>query len=141
MALPDGEHGSFCRQESTCKRNDAASQYNVVVVAHHRIGAQVDGKHLRQLVKADLDPAASVLEVAAGDGILAAQECAANAATDTMVIRCLLGIDQSAAYADIRLPEDSKSRIRSNQSRWYSVSRTPSASIIIPPHVLRNAEQ
>jgi hypothetical protein len=53
------------------------------VVAHHRIGGDIDGEHRRQLPQALDDPAAPVLEVAAGVAIHAAEIRAPDAQRET----------------------------------------------------------
>jgi transposase len=71
--------------------------YERVVVAHHGIGGDVDGKHPGQLTQAGLDPAAAVLVVLAGGMILPAEEGTAHAAgNDVVPGRCLEGDEFSA---------------------------------------------
>ena len=55
------------------------------MIAHHRIGGDIDREHGRELLQALNDPAAPVLEVAAGVLIHAAEIRAPDAARDDVV--------------------------------------------------------
>jgi len=59
----------------------------VVVVAHHRIGGHIDGKHRGELPEARFDPTAPVVEVSARVGVLTAEESTPHAAADHVIPR------------------------------------------------------
>src|SRR5690606_11915020 len=61
-------------------------QDDVGVVVHHRVGGDVDGEHGGELLDARDDPGAAVGEVPAAGMVLAAQEGAAHAARDAMIV-------------------------------------------------------
>ncbi len=63
-----------------------AAQDDVEVIAHHRVGGDVDGEDGGELLDALDDPAAAMLEVTPAGVVLAAQEGAAHAAGDTVVV-------------------------------------------------------
>ena len=58
---------------------------NVEVIAHHRIGRDIDGEDAGQLLDAIGDPAPAVGVIPAGVSILAAQEGAADTAVYAVV--------------------------------------------------------
>jgi len=70
---------------SGARRIDAHD--DVVVVAHHRVGGDVDGEYRSELGDARLDPAAAVVEVLAAVPVMAAQKGAAHAAAHHVVPR------------------------------------------------------
>ena len=59
-----------------------------VVVAHHRVGGHIDGEDRGELADACFHPGAAVLEAAACVRIMPAQEGAAHAAVDDVVLTC-----------------------------------------------------
>ena len=59
---------------------------DVIVVAHHGVGIDIDGKSISQLFDAIDDPATAMTEVEAGIGIDAAQVGASNASADAVVV-------------------------------------------------------
>jgi len=69
-------------------------QHHVRMILEYRIGTDFNREHLPQLQQAFLDPAAPMLEGAPGECILTAQESAAHAAGDTMVVGCVFQADQ-----------------------------------------------
>ena len=54
--------------------------YQMVVIGHHRIGADIDGEDIGQLAQALGDPAFSVFVVLAGERVIATQEGSADTA-------------------------------------------------------------
>ncbi|MNQ82023.1 hypothetical protein D3C85_1557470 [compost metagenome] len=62
-------------------------EYQVIVIAHHGIGADADGKDLRQLTQLVGNPLASVLVALAGVIILAAEKGAPDTAADNVIVR------------------------------------------------------
>ena len=59
----------------------------MVVIGHHGIGTDVDGKGIGQLMQAFCNPALAVLIVLAGEGVFATEEGAADAATNGVAYR------------------------------------------------------
>ena len=71
----------------------------VVVVGHHGVGVDVHGEDLGKFEQPVLDPAAAVGEVAAGDGVLAAQHGASNAARAEVVEAAVFAVDELGSWA------------------------------------------
>jgi hypothetical protein len=61
--------------------------HNVIVVAHDRIGGDVDREDSGQFKQALLNPTASVFKTAAAVAVFTAEKSAPHAARYTMVIR------------------------------------------------------
>jgi hypothetical protein len=61
-------------------------QYQMHVIGHHCVAAEVDGKDIGQLKQLVLNPLASVLEISSGQWIFATEPGAPDTARDTMVI-------------------------------------------------------
>jgi len=70
---------------------------DVVVVAHHRIGADVDAEDVAQGFHLANQPLATVFVVLAGEGVDAAEEGAAHAAGDAVVVRGVSEADLGGA--------------------------------------------
>jgi hypothetical protein len=60
------------------------------VIAHHRIGAYVDGEERREKAQTVPNPLLPMVEVLARVVVLAAQECATDAAGHAVVVRGVL---------------------------------------------------
>ncbi len=72
---------------------------DVVVVAHHGIGGDVDGEDPGELHDALSDPAAAVVEVLTGKMVLSAQEGAPHAPAHAVVPRGVFDGDEGGAGA------------------------------------------
>lgn len=68
-------------------------EHQVIVIAHHRIGTNTDGKQSRQLAQLVHYPLAPMLVTLAGVGIFPAQKRPPHTATDHMIVRRILQTD------------------------------------------------
>jgi hypothetical protein len=68
--------------------------HDVQVVAHHGVGVHADGEHPGEFDQPVLDPLLAVLEAAAAQCVLTAEECAAHAARDAVVEARRFGVDR-----------------------------------------------
>ncbi|MFD2311582.1 hypothetical protein ACFSKX_14230 [Microbulbifer halophilus] len=66
-------------------------EHNMVVVAHHRIAADIQREDLSQLQQAILDPLAAVVKRLSGTLVLPAQKGTADTAGYAMVVRGRVG--------------------------------------------------
>jgi hypothetical protein len=60
--------------------------YHVVVIAHHGVGANINGKDIAQKTQAIHDPLPSMLETLPGMFVLTTQECPPHTTGDAVVI-------------------------------------------------------
>jgi hypothetical protein len=101
------------------------TQDEVEMIRQHRVSVDVDGKDLGQLGQLLDDPPLSVIEASLGDTIVAAEEGAAHAAADHVVVGG--GLDVDLRVAGLRHAEkvaDSLDRCQVSQSSIW-VSRIP----------------
>ena len=94
-------------------------EYQVVVIGHHHIGAHLDGEDGGELTNPSDHPMAPVLEAAPGEGVLSAQEGAANAAGDAVVVG---GIGER----DLALPWTGHGALLPVVGLWGRMAETPS---------------
>lgn len=65
----------------------------MIVVAHDGVGQQVDSKDLRQPGQSILQPLTSVVEIRAGQAILAAEEGTSNATGGAVIVARMVQAD------------------------------------------------
>jgi hypothetical protein len=65
------------------------AQHKVVVVAHHRIGAEVDGKHLGEQLESLENERFAMIEVASGAFVVTTKKRTPNASAHAVVVACL----------------------------------------------------
>jgi len=75
-------------------------QYQVVVIGHHRIATQINGKDTRQLGEAIYHPLLAVFVGMTGEVILTAQKGPPHTAADAVVVRRGAEINQLLPCVD-----------------------------------------
>lgn len=89
----------------------AGAEDGVVMIIHDGIGADVDGEDAGEEVQSVKDPSFAVGEVAAGDGIEAGEESAADAPSEAVIDTDFAIFDVGTAWKPhglppIRIPND-----------------------------------